>query len=370
MLHPNGLMDITDRSTGQQLFSAGPYSSCKAPYKLVMLANGQLVLQDKSLRIAWASGSACRGSSTCYTYELLDDGQLIVRDGANATVWTSQAESGSLNAAQRGWQHQITSQGLPEVSCIFSGPSPAAVRLLSQDRAYSLEIAQKGAALSLVSVATGTAVWSPQGALPGSRPAKLCIMSSGRLQLTGAASASLWTSSYPVGSTVKGPFTTLVTSEGCLEVVGASCQLLYSTTISSKAPPGPPARNATRVRPNKTTAATGSSVSPPAPRAVRGGGRPPPSQLAVRSRPKASSPAPLANRSRASPQRQGEQAPTALPSGLNNTSAAAFMRCMLPAGALCGGVQLCGLDQKCPAKGCCSGALGCRRENEYGWRCL
>jgi hypothetical protein len=70
VLHARGVMDITDRVSGQKLFSVGPFSTCKGSYKLVMMPSGQLVLQDRSLRIAWASNSACRGDSSCYQYQL------------------------------------------------------------------------------------------------------------------------------------------------------------------------------------------------------------------------------------------------------------------------------------------------------------
>jgi hypothetical protein len=152
ILHPNGLLNIKETSTGQLLFSVGPFSiSCKAPYKLVIMANGQLVLQDKAGTIAWASTSACRGSnptSTCYTYDLQADGQLVVFDVTNTTVWSSRDESGSAGMGQ-GWLYQITSRGLPDVRCISSGPSPAAVKLVSQGKGFTLQISQRGAELSL-----------------------------------------------------------------------------------------------------------------------------------------------------------------------------------------------------------------------------
>jgi hypothetical protein len=66
-LQPSGVMRITDTSSGQVLFSVGPFSSCKGPYRLVLLAAGQLVIRDKSGAIFWASTSACRGDSSCYT---------------------------------------------------------------------------------------------------------------------------------------------------------------------------------------------------------------------------------------------------------------------------------------------------------------
>jgi hypothetical protein len=424
VLHPNGMLDIKDRSTGKQLFSAGPFDSCRGPYKLVMMANGQLVLRDTSNRIAWASSSACRGTSTCYNYRLLDDGQLVVQDGTSATVWSSKTENGSLSAAAKGWAYQVTSDGMPDVSCIFSGPAPAAVKLVSQDRAYSLEVAQQGAALRLVSAAAGSVVWSPQGARSGSPPAHLCITAAGKLQLSGAGSSSLWASSYAVGPGAKGPFTALVAPGGALEVVDGACQLLFSSTASGKAVSAtPPASGAPQARGNKTAAAGSSRGSPPAKRAVRGAARPPPpphaagktprSKLSKRpppaagsrpsralskppgpttagsrpsralSKPPGTKPPPLSSRQ----QRAGKQPPMSLAavnssstgtgtspitstSNGNSTRGSGSKRCALQAGTLCGGVQLCGLDQGCPAKGCCAGTLGCHRDNEYAWRCF
>jgi hypothetical protein len=66
-LQPSGVMRITDTSSGQVLLSVGPFSNCKGPLRLVLLATGQLVIRDKSGAIPWASTSACRGNSSCYT---------------------------------------------------------------------------------------------------------------------------------------------------------------------------------------------------------------------------------------------------------------------------------------------------------------
>ncbi len=45
LLSSNGMFNITERATGRKLFSVGPYSGCQGPFQLVMLANGQMVLQ-------------------------------------------------------------------------------------------------------------------------------------------------------------------------------------------------------------------------------------------------------------------------------------------------------------------------------------
>jgi hypothetical protein len=66
-LHKNGLLDIRDRVKSKTLWSVGPFSGCRNPYNLTMLASGQLVLQDRSGQILWSTNSACRGNSSCYT---------------------------------------------------------------------------------------------------------------------------------------------------------------------------------------------------------------------------------------------------------------------------------------------------------------
>ena len=42
-LHQNGVLDIYDRVSGRVFWSVGPFTGCTSPYKLSMLANGQLV---------------------------------------------------------------------------------------------------------------------------------------------------------------------------------------------------------------------------------------------------------------------------------------------------------------------------------------
>jgi hypothetical protein len=205
-LHKSGLLDIVDRRSGKTLWSVGPLSGCANPYTLTLLANGQLVLQDKSGTVIWASTSACRGGNpTCYSYAMLNDGQLVVKDGDGAIIWTSATETGTSSAKQ-GWTYQITSGGRKDVSCIHSGPTPAAVNMVSQSMSHKLQISQSGAALSLVGI-DGSSVWSPSGAISGSPPAQLCITSAGTLELAGSGGArKLWSSSYSTAGTKAGGF--------------------------------------------------------------------------------------------------------------------------------------------------------------------
>jgi hypothetical protein len=57
-----------------------------APYQLVLLPNGLLVLRDKWGQVMWAGGAACSGNTTCYSYALQNDGQLVIRDGGDTQV--------------------------------------------------------------------------------------------------------------------------------------------------------------------------------------------------------------------------------------------------------------------------------------------
>jgi hypothetical protein len=164
------------------------------------------VLQDKSNTVLWSTTSACRGNPTCYTYAMQNDGQLVVKDGDGAVIWTSAEETGSSSAKNSGWTYSITSNGRPGVSCIHSGPTPNAVYMASQSKAYKLQIAQGNAALSLVG-ADGSMVWGPSGAKSGSAPARLCITASGVLELSGSGGSSkLWSSSYATAGTKSGSY--------------------------------------------------------------------------------------------------------------------------------------------------------------------
>jgi hypothetical protein len=99
----------------------------------------------------------------------------VVQDATNTTTWSSSLEPSSSSKAQ-GWLYQITSQGLPRISCIFSNQSPdAAVRLVSQSEEYNLKILQ-GASLN---------VQGPDGAqvrrcMPNPQPWLQCFFYSSR----------------------------------------------------------------------------------------------------------------------------------------------------------------------------------------------
>lgn len=78
-----------------------------------------------------------------------NDGQLVIKDGSGAVTWTSATETGTSSVAD-GWTYQITSGGRETISCIHSGPDPAAVTLASRSKAYKLQISQRSASLKLI----------------------------------------------------------------------------------------------------------------------------------------------------------------------------------------------------------------------------
>jgi hypothetical protein len=145
-------------------------------------------------------------------------------------TWSSAAEAGSSSTSQ-GWTYQATSGGLPRAACIHSGP-PAAVAMVSRSKAFRLQVSQAAGALSLVAAASGSTLWTPAGALPGGAPAQLCVTPAGKLQLAGASDRVLWTSAYPVPAASKGPFTAQVSDAGALQVLDASCALLYASAAA------------------------------------------------------------------------------------------------------------------------------------------
>jgi hypothetical protein len=76
----------------------------------------------------------------------------------------------------------------------------------------------------------------------------------------------------------------------------------------------------------------------------------------------------------------GKVAPTSQPlassstlqaGGGGGTRAAAGSRaCALRLHHPCGGVEVCGVDRECPAKGCCAFGLTCRRQTQQSWQCM
>jgi hypothetical protein len=70
----------------QATWNSRTYRQGKAPYKLTMQTDGNLVLRDSTLKVLWQSGSSGRGTSP-YTLTLQNDGKLRIFDSENREIW-------------------------------------------------------------------------------------------------------------------------------------------------------------------------------------------------------------------------------------------------------------------------------------------
>jgi hypothetical protein len=183
------------------------------------------------------------------------------------------------------------------------------------------------------------------------------------------------------------PYTAYISNDGCLEVVDATCVLLYSSTLTpGKGSPGTSSKQKplpifgfeqqAQLASNKTTGAqrsgsiTGFTRAPP--KATPSANKP--TNPSGKTMPAKKSPK-VPKPKRASPTAKFKSSPAQAktsPPGQANaslTAGASARACALAHGALCGGINHCGLDQTCAARGCCAGVLACRRDNEFSWRC-
>jgi hypothetical protein len=420
-LSPSGQLTLKERATGRVLLNSRPSGSCLPPYQLVLKPNGLLMLTDRHGSVLWASGNACAGNSSCYNYALQNDGQLVIKDGDGVQVWSSTNAGAS---AAMGRLNQIVSGGMMGVSCIHSGPNPAPSHLLSASGQYKLVLQQQGAQLQLLEAAVSTQHWSPPGALPGQAPARLCISSTGSLDLSWGIGQQLW-SSGPAGSDAAGPYVGLVAADGCLLVLDGTCRESWNSHYgvnSRKAPPPrisstagsnnrPPRHQAASQPPSTTGAHTGRQQRRPPPRRPRGmlrtppprkstsllvqppgsrsGRLPPPGKSASRLAPPLSSSRAMPPPARSSPaaqlvkvpvrkpppSRPAPKAATTLPLVMKPESAAvaasgkALATCLMPRGQVCGGVVMCGMDGACLHMGCCRAQFACTRRSQFIWMC-
>jgi hypothetical protein len=404
-LSPSGQLTLNERATGRVLLNSRPSGGCLPPYQLVLKPNGLLMLTDRRGSVMWASGNACAGNNSCYSYALQNDGQLVIKDGNGVQVWSS-TNAGA--AAARGQLQQIISGGVMGVSCIHSGPNPAASHLLSASGQYKLILQQQGAQLQLLENGTSTQLWSPPGALPGQAPARLCISSQGSLDLSWGIGQQLW-SSGPAGSDGAGPYVGLVAADGCLLVLDGTCSESWSSHYgvnSRKAPPPrlsstasrPPRRQAASQPPSTTGTHNGSQQRRPPPGRPRGmlrtppprkstsllvqppgsrsGRLPPPGNSASRLAPPLSSSRAMPPPAHSSPAAQLVKVPVRkpppsrpAPKAAVAASGKALATCLMPRGQVCGGVVMCGIDGVCLHMGCCRPKLACTRRTEFIWMC-
>ncbi len=182
------------------------------------------------------------------------------------------------------------------------------------------------------------------------------------------------------------PYTAYISNDGCLEVVDATCVLLYSSTLTpGKSSPGTSSKQKplpifgfeqqAQVASNRTTGAkrpgsgsftrTTPQPNPPANKPTNPSGKTTAAKNSPKvPKPKRASPPAKPNSSPAQPKSSSPKKAKA-----SVTAGARAGACALARGALCGGINHCGVDQDCAARGCCAGVLACRRDNEFSWRC-
>ncbi len=300
----------------------------------------------------------------------------MIKDAGGAVTWSSKQDGGSLSAAQ-GWLYQITSGGKPNISCIFSGAMPSAVRLVSQDQSFALQVTAPGAQLNMTGP-DGGPWWSPAGALQGHAPAKLCITRQAVLQLNGSAPgpASLWNTQYAAMPVSNGPFTAEITADGCLDILDGACKLVWSSHDDSKSQRSlPGVVKAGRSRPR-----------PPAPATTSKLGKLPkgfntttlPVSIANKQTvPAASGTSKTLQVAASEPSLLGTKSAVVAPDTTRTSdsrpallsASRAAATCMLVAGQACGGIGMCGSDGPCAGNGCCAAGLACVRHTAFTYAC-
>jgi hypothetical protein len=410
-LSKDGVLDISQAATGTNLWFVGPFKNCKAPYELVLLPSGLLALQDKAGMMVWSNMGACRGAGGCYSYRLQNDGELVVSDGEGNVTWSSGADAGTLLGPASGIQYQLTSGGAVsgprvEVSCVVSGPQPEITTLVSLDLSHGAGVSQAAAELTMRRASDGAITWSPSNAAPGVAPAMLCIRNTSVLELADSTGALLWSTSALLYEDSTGPFTAMVTSDGCLELLDGQCRVYWSNhgdratktvpTVHATGTGGPinftrPSRSAGSGAKKSPLPGSKAGKSPapgkkgPATQPGAGKGpapkKSPAPQQASKPSPSPSKPSPSPNKKVPAPQQgstgsgstSGSQQkrpppPKSKPKKSPSTQKSQ-QTCKLDDDDVCGGINLCGRDSPCSNSGCCSTGLKCQRRSKYTWRC-
>ena len=68
------------------IWNSKTFGQGKAPYKLVMQTDGNLVLRDSTQKALWNSGTSGKGTKP-YTLSLQNDGILKIFDSTNKLIW-------------------------------------------------------------------------------------------------------------------------------------------------------------------------------------------------------------------------------------------------------------------------------------------
>jgi hypothetical protein len=275
-----------------------PSSRCQKPYDLVLLPDGNIVLQDREGRVMWSSQTACLGLCKCYTYAVADLPALQLRcAGSNQVVWSTNVHS-TANALQRT-ANQLSSKAVlslsPDASqCIGTASGPSA--LFSYSGRYMLRPAATGS-LTLTDTATSQLIWSPvvlgARSTSSTRPYQLCLDTKGQLLLQSLAqgAAVAWHAAMAGASAASSSsyYTALINeATGSMVVVTSACQKVFDSSaaeqqesplgsdVSGARPPtrrSPPwpATSARRPPPPPPRRSPPPARQPPFPKVTRGG---------------------------------------------------------------------------------------------------
>jgi hypothetical protein len=345
VLHKSGTLKIIEQATQQAVYQVGPFSACIGPFQLELQPCGTLLLKQGNGSSVWSSTSCCLGTG-CYSSSLQEDGSLVVKDSTGVVVWSSAFSPTSQSGTRApGAKLQLQSGGSVAVSCLRADSTLPFASLVSLNRQFTLTVGASGYS-QLQRTSTASVLWSPAStAVSGTTTTLLCLANDSRMGMSsrGLYAGSLrttWASkhSLPRAASRAGPYTTRISSRGCLDVLNNACQLVATTCAAPS--------SAMVIDHSSTASSTtviDSTTFPPPLRARPQLRKPPPQPKVVL----AQLPAPT----------------SALPPGCT--------RPVLSAGSLCGGVNLCGMDAACAlAHGiCCEMGTVCVKESSFTWAC-
>lgn len=348
-----------------------PATTC-TPRRFFLQPNGALALQDRNNQSLWSSQSACLCSPGCYYYRITDAGEVVVYDGADMVTWTSSRPFGDLPPAPAP-RLQLMSGMTGLGSCLLRDQS----LLSAPDGATTLQLPSSPGQLQLVG--PSGVVWTPPGVPAGNLGDRACIGADGTLRLLYIDGTKLWSSVAVSGA--KGPYVVMLSNTaaggGQLEIRDVACTVRWSVPSGAAGPSGntgssagSPTINQRRPPPRNSSASLVQVPAKKPPQVVRYRTQPPRGKPAARgtplqrlppsgaagSGPRRQQPAraavarsalpPAAPPRRPQPRKVAAAPATSSAAGVQaggSSSPCAYgSEPPLPAGSLCGGINLCG----------------------------
>ena len=255
-------LQLHDTVTNTQIWSTGPVSPCSPPASLTLLASGNLVMTNGKGQVVWHSQSACLCQG-CYSYVIQvsalaswgaahwllnnllfgqsacsplhhpilssptataqDTGELQVLDSLGKVVWSTASPS-------PGQSTQLISNGIKDLSCLFSGPQPPATTLAGNlEPLQVLRVNTRGMP-QLVRMTPSAVLWTPVGypsLAEGSY--SMCLSTAGTLYTSRAAGSGgvLWQAPAKAPAS-PAPFVLMI-SNGTVNVLDRNCRRAYTS---------------------------------------------------------------------------------------------------------------------------------------------